>query len=56
MKSKYDFLTKEFLHDEHWNKQKTLTQIAEENDIAGGSMRFLMDKYGVEIRSKKEMS
>jgi len=54
MKTKYNFLTKEFLYTEHWIKKKTLVQIAKENNIPEGSIGYLMKMFKVPIRSQIE--
>ena len=54
MKSKYDYLSKEFLYDEHWNKNKTLHQIAKENKVSTGSIKYIYKNLGIKTRSRAE--
>lgn len=53
-KSKYNNLNKDFLYNEHWLNNKTLDQIARENNIAEGSMDYIFKKFNIPIRSLAE--
>lgn len=49
-------LTKAYLTEHYIDKQKSINQIAKENDISPTTVRYNLNKLGIEIKSKKYAS
>lgn len=54
MKTKYDWITKEFLEEQVYKLGKSLSQVARENDISEGSIFYLAKYVGFKNRTIEE--